>query len=151
MFEFTNDITKDICKAFKCLDFGGAQIATIKWDFIKEIFPKYFTVVDLFIKYTASSPCIEYLSFPLTDTLVNIALLFEKANNYDEYLLAFNLFIDKYVENVVKKQIIEHNISKENEHIFYNFYNSIIYNEYLTTIEKICSELCNKEISIGET
>lgn len=151
MFEFTNDMIKDICNAFKCLDFGGTQIATIKWDFIKETFPKYFTVVDLFIKYTYSPPYNEYLSFPLTDTLVNIALLFEKADNYDEYLLSFNLFIDKYVENIVKKQIINRNISKENQHIFYNFYKTVIYNEYLTTIEKICSELSNKEISIGET
>lgn len=83
MFEFTNDMTKDICNAFKCLDFGGTQIVTIKWGYIKETFPKYYAVVDLFIKYTYSPPYIEYLSFPLTDTVVNIALLFEKAESYD--------------------------------------------------------------------
>ena len=64
MFEFTKDMTKDICKAFKCLEFEGTQIATIKWGYIKETFPKYYTVVELFIQHTSSPRYIEYLSFP---------------------------------------------------------------------------------------
>ena len=48
MFEFTNDMTKDICNAFKCLDFGGTQIATIKWDFIKNVASVSINVSDIF-------------------------------------------------------------------------------------------------------
>jgi hypothetical protein len=145
MFEFT----KDIYKAFKCADFGKIQLGNISWDFIKETFPKYSAIVDLFIKYTGGSAYNQYSYFPLTDTLVNTALLFEKANNYDEYLLAFTLFIDKFVENTVRNQIKERIISKENKYIIENLYRSIILSEYSHIIEKICNEICEEEISIG--
>lgn len=118
-------------------------VANVSWKYMKETFPRFVAVNEALIERLGGEKYSDDDILPLTNFLIDIALMFEKAETQEQLVLCFNLFCDKIFEAVSESYVKIGLISNEDKYKIIeaskNFYADF---DYL--IEDVCKEIIEK-------
>lgn len=119
-------------------------IATVPWGYIKETFPRFAKINEAVLEKMNGKKYSDDELVPLTNFMVDNALMFEKAKTYDELVLCFKLFCDKIFDIVSEVYVKTGMIQKEDKYHLVTEASNLFYADVNTIMEIVCKEFAEE-------
>lgn len=119
-------------------------IATVPWGYIKETFPRFAKINEAVLEKMNGKKYSDDELVPLTNFMVDNALMFEKAKTYDELVLCFKLLCDKIFDIVSEVYVKTGMIQKEDKYHLVTETTNLFYSEVNSIIEIVCKEFAEE-------
>jgi hypothetical protein len=118
-------------------------VANVSWEYMRETFPRFVAVNEALIERWSGEKYSDDNILPLTNFLVDIALMFEKAETVEQLILCFHLFCDKIFEVASESYVKIGLISDEDKYKVIKA-SKDFYADFNYLIEEVCKQIIEK-------